>query len=885
MLNLLKKIFGTANERQIKALQPTVKEIGLLEPQLQKLTDQELRQKTFEFRERLQKGATLDSLLVEAFAVCREGARRALGMRHYDVQLIGGIALHRGNIAEMRTGEGKTLVATLPVYLNALTGKGVHLVTVNDYLVRRDAEWMGKLYGFLGLTTGIIVHDLTDEERKKAYACDITYCTNNELGFDYLRDNMKFDLKDYVQRELNFAIVDECDSILIDEARTPLIISGPAEASTDKYYVVDQVIPHLQRNKHFIMEEKTRTASLTDEGNSQVERLLKIENLYDPQHIELLHHIYQGLKAHYLYKRDVDYMIKDGEVVIVDEFTGRLMPGRRWSDGLHQAIEAKEKVEVKNENQTLATITFQNYFRMYNKLAGMTGTAETEAVEFKKIYNLAVSVIPTNKPIRRLDEHDLVYKNEDAKYRAIVKDISERHEKGQPILVGTVSIEKSETLSSYLKKQNIRHNVLNAKAHEREAEIVAQAGRYKAVTIATNMAGRGTDIVLGGNAEGLAKAETKMDSGPEFEEAWKKYKVQCEKERDQVVTAGGLYIIGTERHESRRIDNQLRGRSGRQGDPGASRFYLSLEDNLMRIFNGEMIQKIMDRLNVPEDEPITAGMVSRSIEGAQRKVEGHNFDIRKHLLDYDNVMNHQRSIIYGLRRQILDGKEIERTFLDMLSEVVSHLLDTFAPEGVKKETWNLEGFRTALSQQFGVQLNLEAIGHIDSESLTNSVRDLVQKAFSHQKTNLGQFYEQVLKMVLLQAIDQRWKEHLLIIDRLKEGINLRGYAQKDPLIEYKKEAFAAFERLNLAIRTDAIEKLLKVQIVDPEQAQAMDRLMREPDFEDLNYSGADLSPGMPSEDPAQASRQRVRMTTNPSSDEPRMNRADRRRMEKQRNRR
>ncbi|MEI7973459.1 MAG: preprotein translocase subunit SecA, partial [Bdellovibrio sp.] len=646
--------------------------------------------------------------------------------------------------------------------------------------------------------------------------------------------------------------------------------------------------------KHFEMEEKTRTASLTDEGNAQVEKLLGIENLYDPQHIELLHHIYQGLKAHYLYKLDVEYMIKDGEVVIVDEFTGRLMPGRRWSDGLHQAIEAKEKVEVKNENQTLATITFQNYFRMYNKLAGMTGTAETEAVEFKKIYNLDVTVIPTNKPILRKDLDDVVYKNENAKFRAIVQDLRERHENGQPILVGTVSIEKSEKLSHFLKNEGIRHSVLNAKAHEREAEIVAQAGRFRALTIATNMAGRGTDIVLGGNPEAMAKAETKMDSGPEFEASLARYRPQCEGERKKVVEAGGLYIVGTERHESRRIDNQLRGRSGRQGDPGASKFYLSLEDNLMRIFNGEMIQRIMDRLNVPEDEPITARMVSRSIEGAQRKVEGHNFDIRKHLLDYDNVMNHQRNIIYKMRRQILEGKQVERTFLDMLGDVSSHLLDIHAPESQKKEHWNVQGLLTSVQQQFGIRLPIEQMQDFFSEDLSSQLKDAVSKAFSHQKTNLGSYYEQVLKMILLQAIDQRWKEHLQVVDRLKEGINLRGYAQKDPLIEYKKEAFAAFESLNLAVRTDAIEKFLKVQIVDPAQAEAMQNLMNEPDFSGMDYSvHEEASLGVTSSQldaPVSSERgsakQRVRMTAGSSADEDRnMNRAQRRRLEKQRTRR
>ncbi|HWU42716.1 MAG TPA: preprotein translocase subunit SecA, partial [Bdellovibrio sp.] len=579
---ILTKIFGTKHDREMKKIQPTVDRINALEPAMKALTDEQLKAKTPEFQQRLQKGETVQDILPEAFAVCREASLRVLGMRHYDVQMIGGIVLNRGAIAEMRTGEGKTLVATLAVYLNALTGKGVHVVTVNDYLVRRDSEWMGRLYGWLGLTTGIIVHGLNDQERKAMYACDITYCTNNELGFDYLRDNMKFELNDYVQRGHNFAIVDECDSVLVDEARTPLIISGPAEASTEKYQVVNAIIPQLKRDVHFVMEEKSKTASLTEEGNSKVEELLGVGNLYDPQNIELLHHVYQALKAHYLYRLDVEYMIKDGEIVIVDEFTGRLMPGRRWSDGLHQAIEAKEHVEVKSENQTLATITFQNYFRMYSKLSGMTGTADTEAVEFKKIYDLDVNVIPTNKPIQRNDQEDVVYKSEKAKFKAITADIKERSAKGQPILVGTASIEKSEALSRFLRNEGIKHEVLNAKHHEREAEIVAQAGRKGAVTIATNMAGRGTDIMLGGNAEMLAKTAIGNDDSPEYVEALAKVKGQVEKERADVRTLGGLYIIGTERHESRRIDNQLRGRSGRQGDPGESRFYLSLEDNLMR---------------------------------------------------------------------------------------------------------------------------------------------------------------------------------------------------------------------------------------------------------------------------------------------------------------
>lgn len=882
---ILTKIFGTKHDREMKKIQPTVDLINSYEPKMAALTDDQLKAKTPEFQERLKKGETVDDILPEAFAVCREASKRVFGMRHYDVQMIGGFVLNRGNIAEMRTGEGKTLVATLPVYLNALTGRGVHVVTVNDYLVRRDAEWMGRLYGWLGLTTGIIVHGLNDQQRKEMYACDITYCTNNELGFDYLRDNMKFDLADYVQRGHNFAIVDECDSILIDEARTPLIISGPAEASTEKYLVVNSIIPHLKRDTHFTMEEKTKTVSLTDEGNAKVEELMGLSNLYDPQNIEILHHVYQGLKAHYLYRLDVEYMIKDGEIVIVDEFTGRLMPGRRWSDGLHQAIEAKEGVEVKSENQTLATITFQNYFRMYNKLSGMTGTADTEAVEFKKIYELDVNVIPTNKPIQRADNEDVVYKTEKAKYKAITADIKERIAKGQPILVGTESIEKSEALSSYLRKEGVKHEVLNAKHHEREAEIVAQAGRKGAVTIATNMAGRGTDIMLGGNAEMLAKAAVGNDDSPEFHEMLLKLKSQVEKEREEVRGLGGLYIIGTERHESRRIDNQLRGRSGRQGDPGESRFYLSLEDKLMRIFNGERIQKIMEMLNIPEDEPITAKMVTNAIEGAQRKVEGHNFDIRKNLMEYDSVMNSQRNAIYGMRRKVLEGQEIERTTLDWLGDVVSNLLDTYLPENSKKEEWSLEGLNNSLAQIFGFKIDLDKMP-VNADSVTEAVKAGVRGVFERQKSSMGPFFEQVQKMVLLQSIDHHWKNHLYVIDKLKEGIGLRGYAQKDPLIEYKKEAFKAFETLNNTIKTDAIEKVMRVQLVAQQsEEQVLDSLRpEEADLDELDYSSpseADIDHSLP--EPKESGEPEMRKMTfqsGPRDDRP-MNREERRRLDKQ----
>lgn len=870
----------------MKRIQPLVDKINSYESKMQSLSDEELKAYSSKLKERVQGGESTDDALPEAFAVCREASKRVLGMRHYDVQLIGGIVLHQGRIAEMRTGEGKTLVATLPVYLNGLTGKGVHVVTVNDYLARRDAEWMSKLYNWLGLSTGIIVHGLNDQQRKQMYACDITYCTNNELGFDYLRDNMKFDLNDYVQRGHHFAIVDECDSILVDEARTPLIISGPAESSTEKYHLVDKIIPHLKRDVHFTMEEKSKSASLTEEGNAKVEQLLGVDNIYDPEHIELLHHVYQGLKAYHLYRRDVEYMIKDGEIVIVDEFTGRLMPGRRWSDGLHQAIEAKEKVEVKSENQTLASITFQNYFRMYGKLAGMTGTADTEAVEFKKIYNLDVNVIPTNRPIQRMDKEDVVYKSENAKFKAITADIRERVAKGQPVLVGTGSIEKSELLSQFLRKEGVKHEVLNAKHHEREAEIIAQAGRKGAVTIATNMAGRGTDIMLGGNAEMLAKKAAGGEDTPEYAEALEKIRGQVEKEREEVRATGGLYIIGTERHESRRIDNQLRGRAGRQGDPGESRFYLSLEDNLMRIFNGDRIQKIMELLNIPEDEPITAKMVTNAIEGAQRKVEGHHFDIRKNLMEYDSVMNQQRNAIYGMRRKVLEGQNIERTTLDWMGEVVSDILDSSIPDGASKEQWNLEGLNNQLAQIFGFKIDFQNVPK-DSEALTEAVSQGVKHVFERQKSTMGAFFEQVQKMILLQSIDNHWKNHLYVIDKLKEGIGLRGYAQKDPLIEYKKEAFMAFERLNGKIRSDAIEKIMRIQIVSEQaQQEALENLRPdEPELDELNYSGpSDNQPmdlGVSAPEPQSAStKRRVTMGPRPSGDDQRLNRAERRRQDK-----
>src|SRR6478609_4904478 len=672
--SILKKVFGTSHEREIKRMRPRVQRINDLEAKWKGLSDAELRGKTAEFKQKLDNGATLDDLLEEAFATVREASRRVLGMRHYDVQLIGGMVLHRGAISEMKTGEGKTLVATAPLYLNALEGRGVHLITVNDYLATRDAEWMGRIYKFLGLTVGTIVHGQSDREKQLAYRADITYGTNNEFGFDYLRDNMKDSIERYVQRELHYAIVDEVDSILIDEARTPLIISGPAEASADLYYRVNMIIPSLKKDVDYTLDEKAHSAVLTDQGVERVEKKLNLVNLYDPENIEWLHHVTQALRAHALYKRDVNYLVEDGKVLIIDEHTGRKMPGRRWSDGLHQAIEAKENVTVEEENQTLATVTFQNLFRMYHKLAGMTGTADTEAAEFHEIYKLDVVQIPTNKPMIRIDNADLIYKNEKGKFRAVLKEIVERHEQGQPILVGTISVEKSEVLSHMLKQKGIQHVVLNAKYHMREAEIVAQAGRKGAVTISTNMAGRGTDVLLGGNAEFMARAEVGGHEAaaipgavdehtPEYKTALAKYKAQCEAEKIEVTTAGGLHILGTERHESRRIDNQLRGRAGRQGDPGSSRFYLSLEDDLLRIFGAERITGLMERLGMEEDVPIEHGLVNRAIENAQRKVEGHNFDIRKNLLDYDDVMNQQRKAIYALRKQILEGR-----YQPMLSE-------------------------------------------------------------------------------------------------------------------------------------------------------------------------------------------------------------------------
>jgi preprotein translocase subunit SecA len=809
---LAKKIFGTQNERELKSIYPLVDKINALEPEMQKLSDEGLKNKTFEFRERLKKGETLEGILPEAFAVCREGAKRALGMRHYDVQLIGGVALHRGRISEMRTGEGKTLVATLACYLNALPGKGVHVITVNDYLAKRDSEWMGKLYNFLGLTVGVIVHGLNDDQRQENYAADITYGTNNEFGFDYLRDNMKFRLEDYVQRELNYAIVDEVDSILIDEARTPLIISGPTDETSEKYVTINQIIPYLRKDEHYIIDEKSKTASLNEAGIAKVEELLRIENLYDPVHIDTLTYVQSALKAHAIFKLDVDYVVKDGKVVIVDEFTGRIMPGRRWSDGLHQAVEAKEGVHIENENQTLASVTFQNYFRMYNKLAGMTGTADTEAVEFKSIYNLDVLVIPTNKPIRRADADDSIYKDEEAKYNAIAKEIKVAHEKSQPVLVGTISIEKSEKLSRLLKQKGIPHNVLNAKHHEREAEIVAQAGRAKAVTIATNMAGRGTDILLGGNPEFLAKSKVE-ETDPTYPDVFKTFQALTQKEKEIVIGAGGLYIIGTERHESRRIDNQLRGRAGRQGDPGASRFFLSLEDDLFRIFGGDRIKNLMGGSLEP-DEPIEHPWLSRAIENAQKKVEGHNYDIRKHLLQYDDVMNQQRKIIYGLRKEILSNEDQRGLMNEFMAFIAEGLGQDYGNDKERLEDWPIDELNQTLKSVFHSSLSVDRseITEAKVKFLTDLLFKKLTKRYDEKMQELGGFMQEIEKMFSLSTIDQLWKDHLLHMDHLRDGIGLRGYAQKDPLLEYKKESFLMFKMMDAEIKQQTIAKIFNVQL-------------------------------------------------------------------------
>jgi len=855
---LVKKVVGSRNERELKRLQPLVNKINELEPRFEVMTDEELQAMTPAFRARLEQGETLDDLLPEAFAVVREAGKRVLGMRHFDVQLIGGMILHKGRISEMKTGEGKTLVATLPSYLNALSGRGVHVVTVNDYLASRDSEWMGRVHRFLGLTVGVIVHGIDDHQRKEAYASDITYGTNNEFGFDYLRDNMKFDLQEYVQRDLNYAIVDEVDSILIDEARTPLIISGPSEASSELYYRVNHVIPRLKKGEviehreggkigqtlreytgDYTVDEKAKSSALTEEGVAMVEKLLGIENLYDPGNIELLHHVNQALKAHALFKRDVDYVVKDGEVQIVDEFTGRLMPGRRWSDGLHQAVEAKEGVKIESENQTLATVTFQNYFRMYDKLSGMTGTADTEAAEFSEIYNLDVSVVPTNRPMVRIDNADLIYKTGKEKFNAVIEDIKQRNATGQPVLVGTISIEDSETLHALLKKHGITHNVLNAKHHEKEAEIVAQAGRKGAVTIATNMAGRGTDIVLGGNPEMLARREVGEDADEQsFVAALEKCKGVCAAEKQEVLELGGLYILGTERHESRRIDNQLRGRSGRQGDPGESRFYLSLDDDLLRIFGSHRVAFVMDKLRVPENEPIEHGLISKAIENAQRKVEAHNFDIRKHLLEYDDVMNRQREVIYSQRRSVLGGEEIKETFIGIVDEQLGDMIATFCPDK-NPHNWNWESLQEDFIGLFNFPPQLpEVEANLSGEGLEESLRAQAMQRFEEKEAEFtSPVMEQMLKFLLLQSIDSQWKDHLLSIDHLKEGIGLRGYGQKNPKEEYKREAYGLFMEMMGRIRQEVVNKIFRVQLAREEDVERLEAERRRQQI-DLNKVGA-----------------------------------------------
>jgi preprotein translocase subunit SecA len=903
---LLGKVFGTKNERVIKALMPKVQAINALEPEIQKLTDAQLRAKTDEFRQRIQErlsrvarnpqveapepGAqnedepdldqqkefekreyealqeVLDEILVEAFAVVREAGRRVLNMRHFDVQLIGGMVLHEGTISEMKTGEGKTLVATLPVYLNALSGRGVHVVTVNDYLAKRDSEWMGRLYRFLGLTVGVIVHDLDDEERRAAYAADVTYGTNNEFGFDYLRDNMKFDIKDCVQRGRNYAIVDEVDSILIDEARTPLIISGASEESTDKYYKVNRIIPKLEKGEEldvapgepaqltgdFVVDEKHRNITVTDEGWVKVEGLLGIGNIADPENWPLKHHVETAIKAHALYRRDVEYVIKDGEVIIVDEFTGRMMPGRRWSDGLHQAIEAKEGVKIERENQTLATITFQNYFRMFKKLAGMTGTAETEAAEFDKIYKLEVVVIPTNKEMRRIENPDIVYRTEKEKYFAAADEIQQLALKGQPVLVGTTSVEKSERLSDLLKKKGIKHVVLNAKFHEREAEIVAQAGRKGMITIATNMAGRGTDILLGGNPEFMAKqelvkkgiaqqlrvAQGKIEGPQEdgqtsifyyngneytvptdkWTDAFNRYKAQTDVEHDEVTAVGGLHILGTERHESRRIDNQLRGRAGRQGDPGSSRFYLALEDDLMRIFAKEWISNLLQRLGMEEGVPIESKMISRRIETAQKTVEAQHFESRKHLLEYDDVMNKQREAVYGLRRRLLEGTDQKDLILeDYVSAILGGLLEEYCPAKAHAADWNIKGLKDAVFTRFGVDFLADAVkaDELNRQELGDAIFEKLKERYDAKEKLIGpEAMRHHERMIMLSVIDQQWKDHLLSMDHLKEGIGLRGYGQHDPLVEYKKESFDMFEAMMQRFQEDTVRYLYLMQILE-----------------------------------------------------------------------
>ncbi len=906
MINkFIAKIFGTSNEREIKRIMPLVEQINGLEPAMKQLSDEQLRAKTDEFRQRIRERvdavedadekdrelkAALDEILPEAFAVAREAGWRVLKMRHFDVQLVGGAVLHQGKIAEMKTGEGKTLVATLPVYLNALSGRGVHVITVNDYLAKRDSEWMGKLYTFLGLTVGVIVHDLDDRERREAYGADVTYGTNNEFGFDYLRDNMKFDLNDCVQRGHNYSIVDEVDSILIDEARTPLIISGQSEESTDKYYRVNRIIPQLELGEEidrglgedkiltgdYVVDEKHRTITVTDVGWEKVERLLGIGNIADPENWDLKHHVDTAIKAHALYRRDVEYVVKDGEVLIVDEFTGRLMPGRRWSDGLHQAVEAKEGVKIERENQTLATVTFQNYFRMYKKLAGMTGTAETEAAEFDNIYKLEVVVIPTNKVLLRIENSDVVYRTEKEKFFASADEIQKIADKGQPILVGTTSVEKSERLSELLKKKGIKHVVLNAKYHEKEAEIVAQAGRKGAITIATNMAGRGTDILLGGNSEFMAKQEcikkglaqplkvvagevtAKPDDpnlsyfyygGNEYQvptaqwtEINARYKEVTDAEHEEVIALGGLFIFGTERHEARRIDNQLRGRAGRQGDPGASRFYLSLEDDLMRIFAKEWVSNLLQRLGMEEGVPIESKLITRRIEAAQKAVEGQNFEARKHLLEYDDVMNKQRQAVYGLRRQLLEGIDQKELILeDYVRDILGGLLDKYAAKDTHAEDWDIKSLKNQLFTRFGVDIAAEGIQAetLNRQELGDTIFDKLKERYEAKEKLIGpdamRHHERI---IMLSVIDQQWKDHLLSMDHLREGIGLRGYGQHDPLVEYKRESFDMFEAMMERFEEETVRYLYLMQVIEAPSRPVAQHAISSGDFDASNGQDA-----------------------------------------------
>ena len=901
------RFIGTKHERDLKLIQPSVNAINALAAEYEKLSDAQLLEKTTQLRAQVKERLgdlplddpqfkqrckeALEPALVPTFALVREAGRRKLGMRHFDVQLIGGIVLHEGKIAEMKTGEGKTLVATLPAVLNALTGRGVHIVTVNDYLARRDAEWMSPIYRALGLSVGVIVHDLSDAERRAAYGADITYGTNNEFGFDYLRDNMKFDLVECVQRGHQFGIVDEVDSILIDEARTPLIISGPAEESTDKYYRIDKIIPKLIQDIDYTVDEKHRTATLTEEGVSKTEKLLGLGNMYDPQHMETIHHVYQGLRAHTLYHRDVEYVVKNGEVIIVDEFTGREMPGRRWSDGLHQAVEAKEGVKIERENQTLATITFQNYFRMYKKLSGMTGTAETEATEFNKIYKLDVSLIPTNRPLKRAENPDVVYRTAAERYEAVINGIMQEdntyafglrqiHESGQPVLVGTISIEKSEHLANLLKKAGIPHQVLNAKQHEREAKVIAQAGRKGAVTVSTNMAGRGTDILLGGNPEAMtrdhclreklaipyiaapaviAADSTNGDTAKNmvlFQQEGKIYQVpadqwkpiydqyveQCRAEHDEVIALGGLHILGTERHEARRIDNQLRGRAGRQGDPGSSRFFLSLEDDLLRVFGGERVKALMYRLGMTEGIPIESKLISRRIENAQKAVEAQNFEARKHLLEYDDVMNKQRETIYSIRRSALEGKEQKDYALSVAEDIARELVGTFCPQNEHPEKWNVTQFAAEVLNQFGIDVKTAGIdaAKLSHVELADTLVARVKERYAEKEKMFGEPMMRWLeRRIILDIVDTQWKDHLLTLDHLKEGIGLRGYGQKDPLVEFKKEAFTLFEDMMGRIDTETVRYLFLVQPAKPEdEAREIERRQRRQQQELQYQAGA-----------------------------------------------